>query len=96
MKDYYGKLCLAILEEHFGSIIQCIGNSLLHGTKSLVGICLDTRLPRTEVHSKLIIFLLTFYIFILFFKITFTDIFFFSRVDRERTDCPYKIWICHL
>lgn len=93
MKDFYSKLCLAILEEHFGSIIHCIGNSLLYGTKSLVGIRLDTHLSLTEVYSKINnIFIKIF----LFFQDHIYQYIFFPRVDKERTECPYKIWICHL
>ncbi|XP_012215982.1 DNA-directed RNA polymerase III subunit RPC3 isoform X2 [Linepithema humile] len=49
MRYFYGKLCLVLLEEHFGSIIQCIGNSLLYGTKTLTAIHHDTRLSLAEI-----------------------------------------------
>lgn len=49
MDDLYDKLCLLLLEEYFGSIVQCIGNNLLYGTKTLRTIYLETRLPVAKV-----------------------------------------------
>lgn len=53
MKDYHSKLCMLLLEEYFGSIVQCIGNSLLYGTKSLAIIKFDTQLPLIKVKEGL-------------------------------------------
>ncbi|XP_011160696.2 DNA-directed RNA polymerase III subunit RPC3 isoform X2 [Solenopsis invicta] len=53
MKDFYNKLCLLLLEEFFGSIVQCIGNSLLYGTKTLRAICFGTSLPVAKVKEGL-------------------------------------------
>ncbi|EZA46881.1 hypothetical protein DMN91_004693 [Ooceraea biroi] len=53
MRDFYNKLCLLILEEHFGPLIKCIGNNLLHGTKTLRAICFGTRLPLAKVKEGL-------------------------------------------
>lgn len=48
------KLCSAILHEHFGPIVQCVGEDLFkHGTKPLGFICHTTRLPLTKVKEAL-------------------------------------------
>lgn len=49
MKDFHSKLCMLLLEEYFGSIVQRIGNSLLYGPKALAIIQLDTHLPLIKV-----------------------------------------------
>jgi len=53
MDDLYDKLCLLLLEEYFGSIVQCIGNNLLYGTKTLRTIYLETRLPIAKIKEGL-------------------------------------------
>ncbi|KAM0724812.1 DNA-directed RNA polymerase III subunit RPC3 [Formica fusca] len=53
MKDFHSKLCMLLLEEYFGSIVQSIGNSLLYGTKTLNVIRIDTRLPLIKVKEGL-------------------------------------------
>jgi len=49
MKDFQSKLCMLLLEEYFGNIVQCIGNSLLHSRKTLDVIRLHTNLPLIKV-----------------------------------------------
>lgn len=49
MRDFHSKLCMLLLEEYFGPIVQSIGNSLLYGTKTLDVIRIDTRLPLIKV-----------------------------------------------
>lgn len=51
MKDFYNKLCLLLLEEYFGSIVQCIANNLLFGTKTLRALYFETRLPVVKVNN---------------------------------------------
>lgn len=53
MKTFYNKLCLLLLEEHFGSIVRCIASNLIHGTKTLRFICLNTHLPLAKVKEGL-------------------------------------------
>lgn len=50
MKDFQSKLCMLLLEEYFGAIVQCIGNSLLYGTKTLDVIRRHTDLPLIKVN----------------------------------------------
>lgn len=51
MKDFYNKLCLLLLEEYFGSIVQYIASSLLYGRKTLGALRFETRLPVVKVNS---------------------------------------------
>ncbi|XP_072759194.1 DNA-directed RNA polymerase III subunit RPC3 isoform X1 [Anoplolepis gracilipes] len=53
MKDFYSKLCILLLEEYFGAIVQSIGKSLLYSTKTLDVIRFDTQLPITKVKEGL-------------------------------------------
>ncbi|KAL0125937.1 hypothetical protein PUN28_004784 [Cardiocondyla obscurior] len=53
MKDFYNKLCSLLLEEYFGSIVQCIGEYLLFGTKTLGAIGFGTKLPLGKVKEGL-------------------------------------------
>ncbi|EFN64824.1 DNA-directed RNA polymerase III subunit RPC3 [Camponotus floridanus] len=53
MKDFQSKLCMLLLEEYFGNIVQCIGNSLLHSRKTLDVIRLHTNLPLIKVKEGL-------------------------------------------
>lgn len=53
MEDFYNKLCLLLLEEYFGSIVQCIANNLFYGTKMLNAICYGTKLPMAKVNSNI-------------------------------------------
>jgi len=49
MKDFHNKLCLLLLEEHFGTIVRSIANNLLHGSKTLRVIVFSTGLPTIKV-----------------------------------------------
>lgn len=50
MSTTCGKLCSTLLLEHFGSIVQSVGDDLFkHGTKTLGHIYCTTRLPLTKV-----------------------------------------------
>ncbi|XP_024881319.1 DNA-directed RNA polymerase III subunit RPC3 [Temnothorax curvispinosus] len=53
MKDFYNKLCLLLLEEYFGSIVQCIGNNLMYGTKTLGAIHFETNLSIAKIKEAL-------------------------------------------
>lgn len=53
MKDFYNKLCLLLLEEYFGPIVQCIADNLLYGTKTLRAICFETKLPIAKIKEGL-------------------------------------------
>jgi hypothetical protein len=55
MKDFHNKLCLLLLEEHFGTIIKSIANNLLHGTKTLRVIVFGTGLPIAKVSNIILI-----------------------------------------
>ncbi|KAH0945295.1 hypothetical protein HN011_001858 [Eciton burchellii] len=53
MKDFHNKLCLLLLEEHFGTIVKSIANNLLAGTKTLRVIVFGTGLPIVKVKEGL-------------------------------------------
>lgn len=64
------KLCSFILFEHFGQIVQCVGEDLFkYGAKPLVLIRHTTHLPVTKVTIFFLIYCFNFYLKI-FVKVT--------------------------